>query len=68
MLTGQYSDKSDVYSFGIIILELVSGQKNKILPQSPEKEDLTTLVCLLCMRFLSNLLILHHIIELMNGI
>lgn len=41
MMTGEYSEKSDVYSFGIIILELVSGQKNKILYQSPQREDLT---------------------------
>ena len=26
---GQYSIKSDVFSFGVLILEIVSGKKNK---------------------------------------
>lgn len=26
---GQYSVKSDVFSFGVIVLEIVSGNKNK---------------------------------------
>ncbi|XP_021835682.1 cysteine-rich receptor-like protein kinase 10 [Spinacia oleracea] len=43
MLAGEYSEKSDVYSFGIIILELISGQKNRILYQSSQKEDISIL-------------------------
>ncbi|XP_074267435.1 cysteine-rich receptor-like protein kinase 8 [Silene latifolia] len=39
LMTGDYSDKSDVYSFGIMILEIVSGQKNSISKKSPQKED-----------------------------
>jgi len=26
---GQYSVKSDVFSFGVLVLEIVSGKKNK---------------------------------------
>ncbi|CAO2842622.1 unnamed protein product [Amaranthus hypochondriacus] len=40
LLTGEYSDKSDVYSFGIIIFELVSGQKNRVLYQATHMEDM----------------------------
>lgn len=40
VLSGEYSDKSDVYSFGIIALEIVSGEKNRILYESPQREDL----------------------------
>ncbi|KAL2931721.1 Cysteine-rich receptor-like protein kinase 10 [Bienertia sinuspersici] len=47
MLNGEYSDKSDVYSFGIIILELISGQKNRVLYQSSQREDLPILAWML---------------------
>ncbi|XP_074267419.1 cysteine-rich receptor-like protein kinase 25 [Silene latifolia] len=40
LMTGEYSDKSDVYSFGIMLLEIVSGQKNRLLNMSPRNEDL----------------------------
>ncbi|XP_021735525.1 cysteine-rich receptor-like protein kinase 10 isoform X1 [Chenopodium quinoa] len=43
MLTGEYSDKSDVYSFGIIILELISGLKNRLHYQSSHMEDIPVL-------------------------
>lgn len=45
LLTGEYSDKSDVYSFGIIIFELVSGQKNRVLYQATHMEDMPNHVC-----------------------
>lgn len=38
--TGEYSKKSDVYSFGVIVLEIISGRKNKIFRQSSQVEDL----------------------------
>ncbi|XP_074267431.1 cysteine-rich receptor-like protein kinase 25 [Silene latifolia] len=41
LMTGDYSDKSDVYSFGIMLLEIVSGQKNRIPKEFPQKEDLS---------------------------
>ncbi|KAK9706477.1 hypothetical protein RND81_07G128100 [Saponaria officinalis] len=41
LMTGEYSDKSDVYSYGIMLLEIVSGQKNRTFKQTPQKEDLS---------------------------
>lgn len=37
-ITGQYSVKSDVYSFGVIVLEIISGKKNRFFggPQCEE--------------------------------
>ncbi|KAK9706476.1 hypothetical protein RND81_07G128000 [Saponaria officinalis] len=40
IMTGEYSEKSDVYSFGIMLLEIVSGQKNRIFYPSQRNEDL----------------------------
>ncbi|KAL9243534.1 hypothetical protein vseg_017409 [Gypsophila vaccaria] len=41
MMSGDYSDKSDVYSYGIMLLEIVSGQKNRMMRQTPQREDLS---------------------------
>ena len=40
VLGGQYSFKSDVYSFGILVLEIVSGQKNKFVRVDKDGESL----------------------------
>jgi len=40
VIAGQYSAKSDVYSFGIIVLEIVSGQRNKFFSQELNEESL----------------------------
>ncbi|KAM6585131.1 hypothetical protein CsatB_012133 [Cannabis sativa] len=37
---GQFSAKSDVFSFGVLILEIVSGQKNNSFRQGENVEDL----------------------------
>ncbi|KAF9623279.1 hypothetical protein IFM89_000768, partial [Coptis chinensis] len=37
---GQFSVKSDVFSFGVLILEIISGQKNKCFFQSEHAENL----------------------------
>ncbi|XAR65593.1 Non-specific serine/threonine protein kinase [Bertholletia excelsa] len=39
VMRGQFSTKSDVYSFGILVLEIISGQKNNAF-QSDHDEDL----------------------------
>ncbi|XP_074267426.1 cysteine-rich receptor-like protein kinase 6 [Silene latifolia] len=41
LMTGDYSDKTDVYSFGIMLLEIVSGRRNRISRQTPQQEDLS---------------------------
>lgn len=37
---GQFSLKSDVYSLGVLILEIISGQKNSSFCQENSAEDL----------------------------
>ncbi|XP_061353849.1 cysteine-rich receptor-like protein kinase 10 isoform X3 [Gastrolobium bilobum] len=40
---GQFSVKSDVFSFGVLVLEIVSGQKNCSIGQGENIEDLLSL-------------------------
>ncbi|XP_042026440.1 cysteine-rich receptor-like protein kinase 10 [Salvia splendens] len=40
---GQYSIKSDVFSFGVLVLEIVSGQRNVCIQNGDNVEDLLTL-------------------------
>nr|XP_043615907.1 G-type lectin S-receptor-like serine/threonine-protein kinase At4g27290 [Erigeron canadensis] len=42
-VTGQFSIKSDIFSFGVIILEIVSGQKNRCFVDEDRQPD--SLVC-----------------------
>ncbi|KAL8234472.1 hypothetical protein R6Q59_020572 [Mikania micrantha] len=37
---GQFSVKSDVFSFGVLILEMVTGQKNQLFENGEKSEDL----------------------------
>lgn len=37
MLWGQLSDKADVFSFGVLLLEIVSGKRNRD-PSMPEDQ------------------------------
>ncbi|KAH7834028.1 hypothetical protein Vadar_012079 [Vaccinium darrowii] len=39
-LHGEFSDKSDVFSFGVLLLEILSGQKNNRFRTSQNGEDL----------------------------
>ncbi|KAI3456398.1 hypothetical protein Pfo_013061 [Paulownia fortunei] len=39
---GQFSVKSDVFSFGVLVLEIMSGQKNSCIENGENVEDLLT--------------------------
>ncbi|KAF9589076.1 hypothetical protein IFM89_018807 [Coptis chinensis] len=42
VMRGQFSVKSDVFSFGVLVLEIISGQKNNSFHESECAEDLLT--------------------------
>lgn len=39
-MQGHFSVKSDIYSFGVLVLEIVSGQRNSNFYQTDGAEDL----------------------------
>ena len=41
---GHFSIKSDVFSFGVLVLEIISGQKNNSFRIGEEAKDLLTYV------------------------
>ena len=41
---GQFSVKSDVFSFGVLLLEIVSGQRNSCFHHGENVEDLLSYV------------------------
>ena len=41
---GQFSVKSDVFSFGVLVLEMVTGQKNTSFRNGESIEDLLSFV------------------------
>ena len=41
---GNFSMKSDVFSFGVLVLEIVSGQKNTCFHNEENVEDLLSFV------------------------
>ena len=43
---GQFSVKSDVFSFGVLVLEIVSGQRNNCVRNGENVEDLLSYVCI----------------------
>lgn len=40
VMHGKLSVKADVFSFGVLILELISGQKNSTFSQDPSSQNL----------------------------
>ena len=49
---GQFSVKSDVFSFGVLVLEIVSGQKNNCFRNGETVEDLLSYVSTLIYGFM----------------
>ena len=45
-LYGQFSAKSDVFSFGVLVLEIISGQKNSGIRHGENVEHLLSFVSL----------------------
>lgn len=44
IMQGQFSVKSDIFSFGVLLLEIVSGQKNSGFRHGENVEDLLSFV------------------------
>ncbi|XP_057442363.1 cysteine-rich receptor-like protein kinase 44 [Lotus japonicus] len=40
VMYGQFSVKSDIFSFGVLVLEIISGQKNSAIRHGENEEDL----------------------------
>ncbi|KAL0326877.1 UNVERIFIED_CONTAM: putative LRR receptor-like serine/threonine-protein kinase [Sesamum angustifolium] len=47
---GNLSKKADVFSFGVVVLELISGQKNSTFNRDPESDNLLEWIGLLCVQ------------------
>ena len=44
VMRGQYSTKSDVFSFGILVIEIVTGQRNTGHYFNEQNEDIISIV------------------------
>lgn len=40
LMHGHLSEKADVFSFGVVVLELISGEKNSKFNRDPESRNL----------------------------
>jgi hypothetical protein len=61
-IRGQLTEKADVFSFGVLLLEIISGRKNKSLPQ--HMEFLIEAVCIAHVDFIFKVEIFYNSIEL----
>jgi serine/threonine protein kinase len=50
---GQFSVKSDVFSFGVLVLEIVSGQKNNCFRNGENVKDLLSYVSTIILGYIS---------------
>jgi len=44
VMHGEFSVKSDVFGFGVLVLEIISGQKNSSTRHGENSEDLLSFV------------------------
>lgn len=44
VMHGEFSVKSDVFSFGVLVLEIISGQKNSDVRHRDDIDDLLSFV------------------------
>lgn len=58
---GQFSTKTDVYSFGVILLELLSGQRNSSFQVGKNAEDLASYVSIFYKCYVQFFLLHNHV-------
>ena len=51
---GQFSVKSDVFSFGVLVLEIMSGQKNSYFRNGDDIEDLLSYVSMIILGLMTH--------------
>jgi serine/threonine protein kinase len=51
---GQFSIKSDVFSFGVLVLEIMSGQKNSCFRNGEDIEDLLSYVSMIILGLMTH--------------
>lgn len=55
-LYGQFSVKSDMFSFGVLLLEILSGQKNNSFQNGENIGDLASFVSFTIQKFFNTLM------------
>ena len=51
---GQFSVKSDVFSFSVLVLEIISGQKNSCFRNGDDIEDLLSYVSMIILGLMTH--------------
>jgi len=51
MMHGRLSVKADVFSYGVLVLELITGQKNSSFNLDVEEHNLLDWVCIICLYY-----------------